>query len=196
MNVEIPEVQSFVLKPRFYREKDVDYIEISMIGSKDTVCHKVKPEDMQRFPAEWAAYCDGRPVLPRKGTPLMNLPGMNESLSKKLYDGNVQTVEELAVLNEGQCGSFGHGTLTQRNNARKFIERKQAEGRNLIAERMTTAIAAPVPVADPEVAELKNAVKDMGAQIAALVQIVAAQNQPKPRGRPKKNGSDTPADSH
>jgi hypothetical protein len=196
LNVDIPEVQGFVLKPRFYRdERGRDHVEIAAVGSKDTVIHRVSPEIMKRFPKEWAAHCDGLPMQPRRGTKLTDLPGMNEPLAKKLYEGNVQTVEELAILNEAQCNGFGHGTLTQVLNARKYIARKEAEGRNLIAERMTTAVTAPNNVADPEVAELKKAVTDMSAQIAALVQIVAQQNAPKPRGRPK-NGAKPSTDSH
>ena len=193
MNVDIPEVQSFALKPRFYRDGNTDYVEISSVGAKDTVVRKVTPAVMAQFPSQWAAHIDGRPVLPRKGTPLTALSQMGADQAKKLFDGNVQVLEELAVLSDAQCGAFGHGTMTLRTLALKFLAAQEAARKSEIQDKIMKASSDPLPVANEGMAELAAAVGSLNTKMDQLVQILIAQNAPKQRGRPRKNGPNNPA---
>jgi len=195
LNVDLPEVQGFNLRPRFYREGNSDYVEISAIGTRDTDIKKVTPDVMERWPSEWAAYCDGRPVLPRSGTPLTALSQMGADQAKKLFDGNVQVLEELAVLSDAQAGAFGHGTITLRTLAQKFLAKQESDRKVEVQNKITAAAASPVPVAEanPEAfAKIGAAIDGLSSKIDQLVNILIAQNAPKQRGRPPKDKNGPP----
>ena len=200
MNVDIPEVQSHTLVPRFYRENNIDYVEISAIGSKDTVKKKVTPALMAQFPAYWTAHCEGLPPLPRKGTALTEL--MSEQFAKKYFDANVQTLEEIAFLSDSQCDALGQGTVTLRNNAKQHLAKAEAARRSNVQDQIMKASAAPMPVASEGMAEVTMAIGTLNSKMDELIHILIAQNTnntPKPRGRPRKedNGtSDTASDRH
>jgi hypothetical protein len=115
--IDLPEVQKFQQRARFFKDGDGDFVEISYVGSKDTNVLKVTPQLMAQYRSEWTAYCDGSPLKIRPGTPLTALHGLDQVMADKYIAQNVHTVEELAVLNDMQCQSLGHGTLTFRKQA-------------------------------------------------------------------------------
>jgi hypothetical protein len=93
MDIDLPEVQSFAQVPRFFNKNGVEYIEIGFIGNKDTVVHKVTPEHMTRFRAAWDAYCDGKPMAKRAGTPLTDIAEINPELAEAFIRSNVHNLE-------------------------------------------------------------------------------------------------------
>lgn len=188
--IDIPEVQSFEQQPRFYREDNKDFVEISFLGAKDTVIKKVTPELMAKFRDEWNAYCDGRPMEPRKGTPLTVFPEISEERNAEFIRRNLHTVEELAQLNDHQCQGLGHGLIALRKKAQNYILQKQAEEHTRNQKRISTESAkvGPAPEENNEIDELKSVVADQGKKIDALLEAISSLVT-QPKKREKKNGA-------
>lgn len=188
MDIDVDIVKPLHQNARFFKADTTDMVEISFVGSKDTLVKKVKPEHMARFRDEWNAYCDGRPIEQRKGTSLATIPGLDETKVAQFIHQNVHTAEELAALSDIQCQALGHGTRTARANAQQLLRaRADTAAANALdkiskaAEKIGTTPAGP----SPEVAELKAEVaglkEGMNAILAALADL-----KPKKAGRPKK----------
>ncbi len=196
MDVSIPEVQALPQQPRFFERDGKKYVEISFIGSKDTLEKKVTPEIMAKFPAEWAAYCDGRPLEMRQGTPLTDLTDINEQLAKEYIHRNVHTLEEMSFLSDAQCQALGHGTLTLRKKAQQLVTLRKMERANKERERAVelSAEIGSRPAEKPvDLTEIKDAMAEQGRQIAALAEAMKAMLAlPAPRkpGRPPKERPD------
>ncbi len=194
MDIDLPEVQSFAQQPRFYKDGNKDYVEISFIGTKDTIVKKVTPELMQKFRAEWDAYCDGRPMEKRPGTPLTELPEINEQVAQGLIARNLHNLEELSVLNDHQCQGLGHGMITLRKKAQALImlrqSQKKTHNQKIISEM--TAAAVPSPEAEKELSDLRQAVADQAKKIDLLVDALskmAEQNAPRKKRKKDADGS-------
>lgn len=187
MNLDIAGVEAFQQAGRFFKENGVDFVEISFVGTKDTMIKKVAPEHMAKFQESWNAYCDGREPAQRKGTPLTDAP-MNEVQAKGYIDRNVHTLEEIAFLSDGQCQALGHGTLTHREAARKLLaarrERQTEERINQIS-KATASLNKETASSDNK--EVLAAIGELGQGINALVQLMTAQAQKKKPGRKPKN---------
>lgn len=190
--ITLPEVTPRLQSAKFIRRGNQTLIEISMVGSKDTNVEKVRPDHMARFKSEWDAFCDGRPPERRPGTPLTELSSIDDAKAEHYIFRNVHSLEELAALDDGQCQSLGHGTLTDRQAARALVARKQAEQRDAMHKKAVEATAkiGPVPAekyaGNSEVEALKSDVAEMKtamASIAASLAELAARKKP---GRPPK----------
>jgi len=177
-DITLPEVRVYTQSAKFFRRGDQDFIEISFIGAKDTLVEKVAPVHMAQFRNEWDAYCDGRPMQRRDGITLTELPGLDEEKAASYIARNVHTLEELAALSDAQCQGIGHGTLTDRQGARKLVMQRQLERRDRMQRAVHEATAAigPKPAeqyaprADieavkGELAELRQGIADLAAVV-------------------------------
>jgi hypothetical protein len=188
LNIDIPGVKAMQQSARFFRDGEADFIEISFVGSKDTTINKVKPEHMAKFRPEWDSYCDGTPMKPRTGTPLTDLPGVDEQRAQQYVSRNVHTAEEIAALSDAQCQALGHGTLTLRKAAQEMIQlramKEQERSRDLVTKAAATIGAVPAEkyASASDLAEIKTQIADLSQNVAALVAALSAR---KP-GRPKK----------
>lgn len=184
----LPEVATLTQRAEFMKRDGRDMVKISYVGSKDTIIHKVTPEHMARFKAEWDAYCDGRPMVRRPGTPLTDVGSIDQSKADTYIARNVHNLEELAALSDGQCQALGHGTLTDRKAAQQLLAmRKMQEDtsrRDAVGKAAATLGAAPAN--NEELAEIRESIKTLTDAVSALV---AAQTAKKP-GRPRKENSD------
>lgn len=186
MNIDIPEVQALPQHAKFYRDGEQDLIEISFVGSNDTVRRRVKPEHMAQFRDEWNAYCDGTPMKQRPGIPLKDLPGIDDNQVQNYINRNVHNAEEIAALSDAQCQALGHGTITLRKAAREMLALKamkaQERNRDIITEQSAKIGAVPAEkyASQSDIAEIKESIAALTGGITALVQAL----QPKPRGRP------------
>lgn len=187
MDIDLPEVQAYATKARFFRKDDKDYVEISMVGHTDTLVKKVTPDLMARYREEWNAHCDGVPMQPRKGTPLTELKEITEERAADLVRRNVHTLEELAALSDHQCQGLGHGTITLRKQAQALVMRREFEAKEADHKRVAeVAYAAPAKEHHPEMQALQTIVEEQAKKIDALIALVAQQAEPRKK---KKNGA-------
>jgi hypothetical protein len=192
-DISIPEVPALPQTARFFREGGRDLIEIASIGCKDTIIRKAQPEHMAAFRAEWDAYCDGRPPERRAGTALTELAGIHADRVEAYLTRNVHTLEELAALSDAQCQQLGHGTLTDREQARKLVAQRRFEAKEQARAVVNAASAGigPAPaesaVDRAELAELKAMLATLAKDVAALKKRAApSPAQPARKPRPKK----------
>jgi hypothetical protein len=195
MELTLPEVAAMPQHARFFKDGGRDFVEISFVGAKDTVVKKVQPEHMAKFRAEWNSYCDGQPMARRPGTPLTDIPGVDEQRAEAYLARNIHNAEELSVLSDAQCQGVGHGTLTQRESARKILAHRKYESQEKARKAVSDAAATigPVPAetyaSKSELTEVKQSIGELSASVSALVQMLSQQKapaEPKRRGRPPK----------
>jgi hypothetical protein len=115
----------------------------------------------------------------REGIPLTDLPGLDLEKAEIYVARNVHTLEELAALSDAQCQGIGHGTLTDREGARKLVTQRQLKDRDrmqrAVHEASATVGSKPAgqyaPSADldfvkAEIAELKQSIADLAGLVA------------------------------
>lgn len=183
IEVTLPQVAAMPQRGRFYKgDNDQDMIEISFVGSKDTVAKKVKPEHMAQFKAEWDAFCDGKPAQKRAGTALTDV--MADEVAEAYIARNIHNLEEFAALSDGQCQALGHGTLTLREKSRKLIAERQMNWSDSRRKQISEAAAklTSAPAETPDLDQVKADVAELKAGMAAILEVLQA----KKGGRPKK----------
>jgi hypothetical protein len=190
-DIQLPEVPARTMHARFYKDSSgSDRVEISFAGSKDTVVQDITPDVMSQYREEWNAYCDGKPLTQRAGTPLTDIPGMNDDRLKHYLHMNVHNLEELAALSDIQCQGVGHGVLTERKTARTILTERMADKKQRFQDKMEKAMAAATPVkneeSDAKLDKLIATTEQVNQNILALVQAL----QPRKPGRPKREQSD------
>lgn len=72
-----------------------DFVRIPIMESKDVFESPVRPQDIQRFPKEWAVYKE-KEKKPVSGTELTKLPGISEDKRVELEVKEIETIEALA----------------------------------------------------------------------------------------------------
>lgn len=188
-DITLPEVKVYTQSAKFFRRGEQDFVEISFIGAKDTLVERVQPWHMARFRSEWDAYCDGRPVRRREGIALTELPGIDDEKAESYIGRNVHTVEELAALSDAQCQGIGHGTLTDRQGARKLVTQRQVEARDRMQRAVHEASASigPKPaeryVPSSDFESIKAEVAELKQGIADLADLVARATPPRGKSR-------------
>ena len=117
------------LRGKFFRDEDTgrDMIEISWIGEGTTLIRKVTPEDVKMFPREWEHHERGTGELEIKGTPLVEVPGIDKALAMGLRLKGVRTAEELAGLDEAAAKGLGMGIYTFSKAAKNLLAAKRLE---------------------------------------------------------------------
>ena len=187
MDFTLPEVAVLHQKARFFTRDGRNFVEISFVGSKDSVVKKVNPKHMAQFREEWNAFCDGLPVSTkhRPGTPLTDLPAIKELRVDHYINQNIHNLEELASLSDAQCQSLGHGTLTDREATRKLLEQRAFEQSTKIRDYVMKeqATIGPRPAekyaSQTDLTAMGEKVDSLAASVAALVQVLS-----KPKGKP------------
>lgn len=116
------------VRPKFFKgENGRDYVEISIVGDTNTVVRKVGPEDTVRFAREWATYSENGSELPIEGTPLTDVPGIDNNAALGLRLKGVRTAEELAGLDEAAAKAMGMNGVTFWNGAKNLIKLRELE---------------------------------------------------------------------
>jgi len=190
-DITLPEVKVYTQSAKFFRRGEQDFVEISFIGAKDTLVERVRPSHMAQFRSEWDAYCDGQPMQRREGIALTELPGLDAEKAESYIARNVHTLEELAALSDAQCQGIGHGTLTDRQGARKLVTQRQLE----VRERMQRAVHEASAAVGPKPAEryapgsdldsVKSEIAELRQEIANLAGLVAKTTRPGGKSKTK-----------
>lgn len=183
-DVSIPEVAALQQRAKFYLDEATGrpMVEISAVGSKDTLRKKVGPEEMGKFRHEWDAFCDGRPLKRRPGIALTDIPGVTQGRADSYIARNVHNAEELAVLSDSQCQSIGHGTLTDRSAAIALVQQRRVamatEQRDRVSKAAAEIKAAPTnePKSE-EIAQLGEKIDGAVNAINALVALMTEQTK-------------------
>jgi hypothetical protein len=127
------------LRATFYKDADGqrDLVEIRIVGDTNSLIQKVKPEHVDQFPNEWAAYQarqEREPEPETSGTSLLEVPGIDRVAAAKLKMFQVRNAEELAALDEGQARALGMSGLTFWKSAKQLIKLKQLEKLQAVME--------------------------------------------------------------
>lgn len=116
------------VRAKFFKgESGRDYVEISIVGDPNTVIRKVSPADTVNYAREWESYSTNAGELPIEGTPLTDVPGVDNNAALGLRLKGVRTAEELAGLDEAAAKSLGMGGLTFWNGAKNLIRLRELE---------------------------------------------------------------------
>jgi hypothetical protein len=187
----LPEVKVYTQSAKFFRRGEQDFVEISFIGAKDTLVERVQPSHMAQFRTEWDAYCDGRPMQRRQGIPLTDLPGLDEARAEGYIARNVHTLEELAALSDALCQGIGHGTLTDRQGARKLVAQRQLEIRDRMQRAVHEASAAIGPrpseryAPNADMEAVRGELAELRQSIADLAALIGQPRKPHIRRKPR-----------
>lgn len=143
---------------------DRDYITIIVPGDKTSVVHRpVWAQDKQRFPRQYQAYKAGM-TQEASGLPLKLWGGMTLGQAKEFEYFNVKTVEQLAVMSDGNgIGIQGFQGLKQR--AVDYLQRTK-DSAPLLEMR------AAIEKKDNEIETLMNAMKEQGERMNRLEALV------------------------
>lgn len=151
---------------------DKEYIKIIPVGDKNTqVCEPVTDEYRFRWPQQYAAF-KAQQHQPQEGTPLEQWPPLTKSQVMTFKGANVHTVEQLANVSDSNLSNLGMGARDLRDKAIAYL--KSAEGAS-----GTLAIQQQLSDALKQIEALKN-------QMAGFKSEGAIEDEPKKRGRPKK----------
>lgn len=184
LDITLPEVKGHGTVARFYQHKGKDMAEVSFVGTKDSISLRVTPDLMAQYKREWDAYCDGKPLEPRAGTPLTDLSSISEDRAKEYVYRNVHNLEELAALSDAQCQGIGHGAMTERKAAIALVMHRQAQRRDALEKEVQNKSATIGPVPAEKYAGSSD-VETLKAEVAELKegigQILEALAKPKKR---------------
>ena len=105
--------------------EDVVMVEIRLKGDPKTIIERNKrPEDEQRWPAQWKAFAAGKEA-PLEGIPLREFPALTPADIATCHRYNIRTVEDLADMADVQLHNLGGRGVSLKQRAVKFIEYRQ-----------------------------------------------------------------------
>ena len=146
--------------------KDVDFVIVRQIGSKDT--HEKNAlewlSDIDRsaasgqYPMEWArhfrdkyqAYKAGQDE-PELGLSVKQWPSLSKAQVENLLSAGVRTVEDIAGMNEPTMRKVGMGARELQKKARTYLETRDANK----ATEMITSLQVAVEAKDERIASLE-----------------------------------------
>ncbi len=146
--------------------KDVDFVIVRQIGSKDT--HEKNAlewlSDIDRaaasgqYPNEWArhfrekfkAYKEGQDE-PELGLSVKQWPSLSKAQVENLLGAGVRTVEDIAGMNEPTMRKVGMGARELQKKARTYLETRDANK----ATEMISSLQVAVETKDERIASLE-----------------------------------------
>lgn len=114
-----------VLNKKTDEFEDVAWVMIVNKGdSKSIIEREKRPEDEQRWPDYWKAFCDGSEA-PLEGIPLKEFPAMTPADIANCHRHHIRTVEDLVAYPDGQLKNIGGRGTSLKQAATKFMEYRQ-----------------------------------------------------------------------
>lgn len=166
-----------------YVARDVAYVSITQIGSRDMVEREAEKWLVQcrqqmsdgRLPAPWLreyemAYKEWKAgnEIPLNGTPIKTWPVASPAQQKMLEELKVRTVEDLAQLTEEGVSHMGIGARSLIQKANEWLESAQSVG---ISSEKLHALGQ-------ENVSLKERITSLEEQLQALMIQVSAEKKP------------------
>jgi hypothetical protein len=115
----------------------------------------------ERFKAQIEAYKSKNGKYRLDGTPLSQWPNIDVGTVATLNAANIQTVDQLANVSDGNLGSLGVGGRTLREQARQFLQSRQFGV-------PSAQVGADIARKDERIAELEAENAMLKARVAAL----------------------------
>ena len=100
--------------------KDVEFVDIRVPGSRDSVARPARPADIARFPRHYDAF-KKRIDMPVEGTPLIEWPLLSRSGVEELAFLGIKTVEQLASVADVHTSSV-RGLASFKRQAQEWLE--------------------------------------------------------------------------
>jgi polyhydroxyalkanoate synthesis regulator phasin len=155
--------------------RDVDYVIVRQVGSKDTV-EKLADEwlnDLDRlvqngtYPAEWARHFREKYMAfkagqsePELGLSVRQWPSLSKAQAENCIAAGVRTVEDVANMNEPTMQRVGMGARELKAKAKTYIESRDA---NKAAEQIT-ALRAELDNKNTRIETLEQRLSALEAQ--------------------------------
>jgi hypothetical protein len=117
-----------------------DFCRIEIAGVRDIWEGPARPEDIQRFPAEWEAFKKKGKRKKPKGSKLAGLPGMTEPRRCELELNNIETVEQLAAAEETTLRNIGEPYVELAKIAKLQVE--AAKNKKELVDEVVVSAAA------------------------------------------------------
>lgn len=121
------------VRAKFFKDGEVDRVEISIIGDPNTIIKKVEPDHLKRFPKEWEAYRAGEREIDYGGTPLTDVPGVDAGKATAYKLKGVHNAEMLAELSDAAAKNMGLGGLSDRKAAQLLIKANAHDAAQAVA---------------------------------------------------------------
>ena len=133
----------------------IDFVEINVAGSRDTVVEKMGAAQRQRFAAQYEMWKKTQ-AQPVDGTDLAVVPFLNIAQIKDFKASNVMTLEQLAGLSDTNVQKLGMGAVEARKKAQAYMK---AAGDSAFSQRLVTeneTLKRDLVATKQQVAELAN----------------------------------------
>jgi hypothetical protein len=141
--------------------EDVEYVEINLPGDRTSVVdRRVKADDRQRWPQQYAAFKDGQEQV-GDGTPLTQWTGVTRSQVEELAFFKIRTVEQLAGLNDGALANLPLGLRAMKEHAERWLA-------SAAGGKPAEALAAEVAKRDATITTMQGQMADMRVEIDRL----------------------------
>jgi hypothetical protein len=114
-----------------------DFVRIPIIESRDVFESPVRPQDIQRFPKEWALYKE-KEKKPVSGTELAKLPGISEDKRIELEVKEIETIESLAKAKVTVLEAMGDVYIQLQEIAKLHIKANQTKPKLKVVDKKET----------------------------------------------------------
>lgn len=168
------------IKQGKYVGRDVDFVVVTPVGSKDRIPYEVDQwlANQRRAAAEdrlnpgWLAMYEAKyeafknqQTIPENGTPIRGWPVLSPSQQEEVLRANVRTVEDLAVANENAIMLIGMGARSYKQKAIDWLASAQTGGK---PTELITSLRAQLGQKDVQIETLNQKVRDLTAKVAEL----------------------------
>jgi hypothetical protein len=154
--------------------RDVEYAVITVAGGNSVVERELDDELRARFKAEYDAWKAGAEP-PLHGMDIREWPAITRSRAEELRAQGVRSIEDLVAVPDTALARMGIGARALQQKAQAWLD----------AASRTGTVAEEIQVLRAEVADLKAALAEKDAALAALKEDADATVTPRRGGRRK-----------
>lgn len=155
--------------------EDKEYVEVIQPGAKSNFIGRATREFRERFPVQYAAFKANQSTAV-VGTPIENLPRITVSQREMLKHMKILTIEQLAAISDSDLQGLGMGGIEMRNAAQTY----------LVVARDAAAISKQQAENDA----LRGEIDLLRQQMQAMLRAQTGADEPRRRGRPRKEDND------